>query len=43
MKEYLILWKNFSIDEASWVIQDQFIQPKFLKKFIEGDKPYEEK
>ena len=43
IKEYLILWKNFSIDEASWVTQAQFIQPKMLKNFIEDDKPCEEK
>ena len=40
-KEYLILWKNFAIDEASWVTQDQFTQPRLLKKFIEDDKPCE--
>ena len=43
MKEYLILWKNFSIDEASWVTQAQFIQPNMLTKFIEDDKPNDEK
>ena len=43
MKEYSILWKNFSIDEASWVTQAQFIQPRLLTKFIKDDQPVEEK
>ena len=35
--------KNFSIDEASWVTQAQFIQLRLLTKFIEDDQPVEEK
>ena len=42
-KEYLILWKGFPVDDASWVIKEQFIQPQLLTKFIEDDKPEEEK
>jgi len=42
-KEYLILWKGFPVDDASWVIKEQFIQPQLLDKFIEDDKPEEEK
>ena len=42
-KEYLVLWKGFPVDDASWVIKEQFIQPQLLDKFITDDKPEEEK
>ena len=42
-KEYLVLWKGFPVSEASWVVQDQFIQPELLQQFIQDDKPIEEK
>ena len=43
IKEFLVLWKNFSVDEASWVTVSQFFKPELLNKFIQEDKPEEEK
>ena len=43
IKEYLVLWKGFLVDEASWITQDQFIQPELLNQFIQDDKPNEDK
>ena len=43
LKEYLILWKGFPVEEASWVQADQFSHPDQLKKYLEEDKPQEEK
>ena len=43
IKEYLVLWKGFPVDEASWITQDQFIQPELLHQFIQDDKPSEDR
>ena len=43
IKEYLVLWKGFPVSEASWVTQDQFINPELLQQFLQEDKPIEEK
>ena len=43
IKEYLVLWKGFPIDEASWILPEQFVQPGLLQQFIEDDKPEEQK
>ena len=42
IKEYLILWKGFPVEEAIWIIQDQLIRPELLQQFIQEDKPVEE-
>ena len=43
VKEYLILWKNYPVEEASWVQASQFSHPEQLKDYLEEDKPEEEK
>ena len=43
IKEFLVLWKNFPMDEASWITASQFFKPELLNKFIQEDKPEEEK
>ena len=42
LKEYLILWKGYPVEEASWVQADQFSHPDQLKNYLEEDKPQEE-
>ena len=42
VKEYLVLWKNWSIDDASWVPEENFDYPRELKKMIARDKPIED-
>ena len=43
IKEYLVLWKDFPIEEATWIQPEQLIQPQLLQQFIQEDKPEEEK
>ena len=43
IKEYLVLWKGFPVDEAGWITQEQFIQPELLNQFIQDDKPSEDR
>ena len=42
-KEYLVLQKDYSIDDASWTLESNFDYPKELKKMIERDQPIEGK
>ena len=42
-KEYLVLWKGFPIDDASWITAAQFVQPRLLQQFIQDDQPEEQK
>ena len=43
IKQYLVLWRGFPVEEATWITQEQFIRPELLQKFIQEDKPVEEK
>ena len=43
IKEYLVLWKNFPITEASWIQANQLSHPEQLRHCITEDKPQEEK
>ena len=43
LKEYLILWKEYPIEEASWVQDEQFSHPDQLQQYLQDDKPQEEK
>ena len=42
-KEYLVLWRGFPIEDASWITEAQFVQPRLLKQFLQDDKPEEQK
>ena len=41
-KEYLVLWKNYSIDDASWTPAENFTYQRELKKMVTRDKPEED-
>ena len=41
-KEYLVLWKDYSIDDASWTPTENFTYPDELEKMIERDLPVED-
>ena len=43
IKEYLVLWKGFPVEEASWVQTEQFSHPEQIQKYIEVDQPLEQK
>ena len=43
IKQYLVLWRGFPVNEATWITSEQFIRPDLLQKFIEEDKPIEDK
>ena len=41
-KEFLVLWKGWSIDDASWIPANNFTYTRELKKMITRDKPTED-
>ena len=43
LKEYLVLWKGYPVEEASWVQASQFSHQDQLKDYIKEDNPEEEK
>ena len=43
IKEYLVLWRGFPVEESTWVKPEQFNKPELLQKFIQEDKPVEDK
>ena len=43
IQEYLVLWKGFPVEEASWVQVNQFSQPGQLRRYLEEDQSLEEK
>ena len=43
IKEYLILWKGYPVEEASWVQASQSSHPEQLKDYLKEDNPEEEK
>ena len=43
IKEYLVLWKGFPVEEASWVQAEQFSHPEQIQKYFEEDQPLEQK
>ena len=43
IKEYLVLWKGYPVEEASWIQASQFSHPTQLKDYIKEDNPEEEK
>ena len=40
-KEYLVLWKGWSLDDASWIPTENFTYARELEKMIRRDKPEE--
>ena len=42
VQRILMLWKGWSIDDASWIPADNFTYARELKKMITRDKPTED-
>ena len=42
IKEYLVLWKNYPISEASWIQAEQFSDPIQLQQYLDEDQPLQE-
>ena len=42
-KEYLVLWKGYPVEEATWVQAGQFRHPEQLKNYLKEGNPQEEK
>ena len=43
IKECLVLWKGFPVEEASWVQAEQFSHLEQIQQYIEEDQPLEQK
>ena len=43
IKQYLVLWRGFPVNEATWITQDQVIRPELLRQFLQDDKPTEKR
>ena len=43
LKEYLILWRGYPVEEASWIQASQFSHLDQLKDYLKEDNPEEEK
>ena len=41
-RESLILWKNYSIEDASWIPEDNFDDPTDILMMMEQDQPSED-
>ena len=41
-REFLILWKNYSIEDASWIPEDNFDESTNIPMMMEQDQPSEE-
>ena len=41
-REFLILWKNYSIDDASWIPEDNFDNPEDIPTMMKRDSPAED-
>ena len=43
LKEYLVLWKGYPIEDAMWIRAQKFSHPRQLQEYLKEDKPLEEK
>ena len=43
IKEYLGLWEGYPIEEASWILAEQFSYPGQLREYLAEDNPQEKK
>ena len=41
-REFLVLWKNYSIDDASWIPEANFDHPAEISKMMQRDNPTED-
>ena len=42
IKEYLVLWENDPISEASWIQAEKFSDPNQLQQYLDEDQPLQE-
>ena len=43
MKEYLVTWKGYPLEDAQWIPETNWRDPMMLKTYIQEDHPTEEK
>ena len=43
LKEYLVLWKGYPIEDSIWIQAQQFSHTRQLQEYLKKDKPQEEK
>ena len=42
MKEYLVTWRGYLLEDAQWIPEANWRDPKILKTYIKQDEPTEE-
>ena len=42
MKEYLVTWKGYPLEDAQWIPEANWRDPKMLKTYIKQDRPTKE-
>ena len=43
VKQYLVLWKGYPVEDAMWIEADQFSHSSQLQDYLQEDQPQEEK
>ena len=43
IREFLVTWTGYPLEEAMWIPEDNFMYPRLLKQMIKRDKPIKEK
>ena len=43
IKQYLVLWRGYPVEDAMWIEADQFSYPGQLQEYLREDHPQEEK
>ena len=43
VKQYLVIWKGYPVEDAMWIEADQFSHPRQLQDYLREDQPQEER
>ena len=43
IKQYLVLWRGYPVEDAMWIEANQFSNPEKLQEYLREDQPQEEK
>ena len=43
IKQYLVLWRGYPVEDAMWIEADQFSYPRQLHEYLREDQPQEER
>ena len=43
VREFLVTWTNYPLEEAMWIPEDNFTYPRLIKQMMKRDQPIEEK